>query len=389
MNLVSVAARNVLRNKFRTSLTIVGGAVAILAFVLLRTVLYAWNVGVEYAAKDRLATRHKVSFVIPLPKKYIDDVRTNVKGVKFASYANWFGAKWPKDPNEFFANLAIEDDYLDAYPEMIVPPEQMARWKEDKKGAIIGDMLANKLGVKVGDKLTLTGSIYPGDWEFMIDAIYTVPKQASVDRATFMFHWNYMNDSLPAARKDMIGWIVTRIDDPSRSAQISADIDKLFDEKDTQTATMSERAMNNSFMATISALLTALDVVSIIILLIMMMILGNTIAMGVRERTTEYGVLRALGFMPKHIRVFIVGEAVTTAFIAGILGLVLSYPIVELGMGKWLEENMGAFFPFFRIDRMTMLAALGLSLLLGGVAALIPAIQASRITVTDALRRIV
>ena len=146
--------------------------------------------------------------------------------------------------------------------------------------------------------------------------------------------------------------------------------------------------MNNSLMATLDALFSALNVVSIIILLIMMMIHGNTLAMGVRERTTEYGVLRALGFMPHHIRVFVVGEALTLALISGLLGLLLAYPIVELGMGRWLEENMGAFFPFFRIDRWTMVTALGLSLVLGSVAAIVPAVRASRLTVTDALRRI-
>src|SRR5262249_46576794 len=160
------------------------------------------------------------------------------------------------------------------------------RWFEDRKGAIVGDVLAKKLGVKVGDKITLQGTIFPGDWQFNIDGIYTA-KRKSVDRSQFLFNWDYMNESLAERRKDQIGWIVTRIDDAGRSAAISAAIDKIFDEKDVQTATMSERAMNLGFMATVSALLTALDIVSIIILLIMSMILGNTVAMGVRERTTE------------------------------------------------------------------------------------------------------
>jgi len=389
VNLVSVAARNVLRNKFRTTLTVVGGAVAILAFMLLRTVLYAGEVGVEYAAKDRLATRHKVSFVIPLPKRYIDDIRENVKGIKAATYANWFGGKWPKDPNLFFATLASADNILDVYPEMSVDQAQIANYKTDRKGAIVGDMLAKQLGLKVGDKFTLTGTIYPGDWEFTVDAIYTVPHQASVDRSTMFFHWDYLNDTVIDRQKNQIGWVITQINDPAKSAEISAAIDKLFDERDVQTATMSERAMNNSFMATLSAVLTALDIVSVIILLIMMMILGNTIAMGVRERTTEYGVLRALGFMPKHIRLFIIGEAVTTSFLAGLVGLALSYPIVQLGLGKWLEENMVQFFPFFRLNPATCVVAIALSILLGAVASAIPAIRASRLSVVDSLRRIV
>jgi putative ABC transport system permease protein len=388
VTLWSVAARNTLRNKFRTLMTVAGGAVAVVAFLMLRTVLSAWNVGVEYAAKDRLATRHKVSFVIPLPKKYIDDVRQNVPGVKQASYMNWFGAKWPKDPNEFFATLAAADDVFEIYPEMKIPADQLEAWHHDKKGAVVGDMLAKKLGMHVGDKVTLTGTIYPGDWEFVVDAIYTAPLQSAVDRSTFYFHWDYMNDGALPRQKNYIGWIITRVDDPSRSAEVTSAIDRLFDDRDTQTATMSERAMNNSFLGGISAILDALNIVSIIILAIMMLILGNTIAMGVRERTMEYGVLRALGFMPGHIRTFIIGEALTVSLASAAVGVALAFPIVQMGMGQWLEENMGGFFPVFRLDATAIVAAVVLTLALGALASLIPAIRAGKMQVTEALRRI-
>ena len=386
MTLWSVAARNTLRNKFRTLMTILGGAVAIIAFVLLRTVLHAWSIGVDYAAKDRLATRNKVSFVIPLPKKYIDEVR-NIPGIKSATYQNWFGGKLAAYPDEFFANMAVADNALDVYDEVKVDPAQMAAWKADKTGAIVGDSLANKFHWKVGDKVVLQGTIFPGDWQFTVEAIYTVPKESAVPRTNFWFHWDYFNDALPARQKDKIGWIVARINDPSQSPAICARIDKLFDDSDIQTETMSEQAMNNSFLGGISAVLEALNVVSVIILLIMMLILGNTIAMGVRERTTEYGVLRALGFQPAHIRTFIVGEALTLSLIAGLFGLLLSVPLVS-GLGGWLEENMGQFFPQFRMSPLTAVAAVTLTLGLGALASLIPAIRAGRMPVTDALRRI-
>jgi putative ABC transport system permease protein len=156
-----------------------------------------------------------------------------------------------------------------------------------------------------------------------------------------------------------------------------------------QTATMSERAMNLSFMGMLSALLTALDVISMIILLIMMMMIGNTIAMGVRERTREYGVLQALGFRPAHIRMFVIGEAMALGVVSGVVGLALAIPLVEKGMGRWLEENMGAWFPYFRIDVKTYLAAMGFAALLSLVASLIPAIRAGQLSVTNALRRVV
>jgi putative ABC transport system permease protein len=387
MTIGGIGIRNIWRNKTRTSLTVLGGAVAVLAFILLRTVLWAWNVGVEYSAKDRLATRHKVSLIMPVPKRYVDDIR-QLPGIKQTTWANWFGGKDPRRPDEFFGTLAVDpDSFFDVYAEMSVPPADKERWREDRRGAIVGDVLARKLGVKVGDKVTLQGTIFPGDWEFNVDGIY-VATQKSVDRSQLLFHWAYLNDSLPERQRNLVGWIISRIDDPSQSANLSMAVDKLFDEKDIQTTTMSERSMNNSFMAAFSAILTALNIVSVIILLIMMLILGNTIAMGVRERTREYGVLRALGFSPKHVATFVIGEALAIGVLAGALGCALSYPIVQLGMGRWLEENMGAFFPYFRVSVETALVAAFLSVLLGAVSAIIPAMQASKLTIIDALRRV-
>lgn len=387
MNLVTVAAKNVGRNKGRSFLTVLGAAVAIVAFILFQTVLAAWNLGVEAAAKDRIATRHKVSMILPLPKKYMEEIRT-VPGVKAAAFANWFGGKDPNNPKEFFATLAVESKaFFVVLDEMKVEPDVMERWLQNRKGALIGDVLAKKLNWKVGDRITLQGTIYPGDWQFEIVGLYT-PLRKSVDRSQFIFHYDYLNDTIPEARRDKIGWIMARIDEPGKSGDISAAVDKLFDDRDEQTATMSEKAMNMSFMAMLSAILTAMDIVSLVMLFIMTLILGNTIAMGVRERTNEYGVLRAIGFRPGHIVVFILGEAVVVGLCAGILGLALGYPIVELGMGRFLEENMGGFFPYFRIEKTTMVLSVVLAMSLSLVASLIPAYQASRLSVTDALRRI-
>src|SRR5690606_31973443 len=147
-------------------------------------------------------------------------------------------------------------------------------------------------------------------------------------------------------------------------------------------------AMQMQFLAGFGALFTALDVVSVVILGIMMLILGNTIAMGVRERTNEYGVLLALGFRPKHIAGFVVGEALTIGILGGVLGLLLAYPLIEYGMGRWLEENMGAWFPYFRIPTEVSVMAMTISATLATIAAVIPAVRASRLNVTEAIRRL-
>lgn len=390
MRLASIGVRSVLRNRFRTVLTTVGVAVAIIAFVMLRTVLSSWMAASEFAAKDRVVTRHKVSFIMPLPGKYLTELAQR-PGVKRAAPMSWFGAKDPKHEQEFFGSIAVEpDSFLEVYDEVQISPEAREAWKSDRQGAIIGDALAKNLGWKVGDRITLQGTIYPGDWVFTIAGIYTATRQ-SVDRATLYFHYDYLNEwirtNMPTG-VDMVGWIGSRIEKGLQPAAVAKEIDAYFEERDVQTLSQDEHSFNSSWLGMMSAILKALDFVSIVILAIMMLILGNTIAMGVRERTQEYGVLRAIGFLPKHLVLFVLGEAATVGLLGGLLGLALSYPLIERGLGRFLEENMGGFFPFFRIDSSTSFAALGLSLALGLISGIVPAYQVSKLEVVASLRKV-
>jgi putative ABC transport system permease protein len=387
MTLTGLALRNLGRNKFRVILTALGVAIAIVAFLLLRTVIWAWASAADWAAKDRVVTRHKVTFVMELPKRYVEDVR-NAPHVKTVTWANWFGAKDPKHDNEFFATLAVDPaTYFLVFDEMKVPPDQMETFKHDKQGAIVGDVLARKMGWKVGDKIILQSGIYPGDWQMNIDGIYEASAR-SVDRSTFLFHWDYVNDSLPPERRDNVGWIVSRVDQPGHVADIGVGLDKLFEDRDTPTLSQDERSFNASFLAMFSSILKAMDIMSAVILVIMMLILGNTIAMGVRERASEYGVLRAIGFLPRHITIWIVGESLALGLLGGLWGLLLAWPIINLGFSRFVEENMGGFFPYFRLETANMVLGLSLAALLGAGASMIPAWRASKIKVVDAVRRI-
>jgi putative ABC transport system permease protein len=387
VTLTSLAVRNLARNKFRVLLTVSGVAVAILAFLLLRTVTGAWTNGAKWAAKDRVVTRHKVTFVMSLPKRYVDEVRQSPH-VKLATWANWFGAKDPQHDREFFSTLGVDPaTYFEIYDETKVPADQIETWKHDRQGAIVGDQLARKLGWKVGDKVSLQSGIYPGDWQFTIDGIYTSTAK-SVDRSTFIFQWGYLNDSLPPARRDQVGWIVSRIDDPTRAADVGVAIDKRFDDRETPTLSQDEGSFQASFLAMFSAVISALNIVSGVILVIMTLILGNTIAMGARERTGEYGVLRAIGFLPAHVAMWILGEALVMGVLGGLLGLAIGWPFINLGVGRFVEENLGSTFRSFRLEPANMVLAVALAALLGTAAAAIPAWRASKLRVIDAVRRV-
>jgi putative ABC transport system permease protein len=327
--------------------------------------------------------------VMPLPKRYITDLRQNPH-IKVATFSNWFGGKDPRHEREFFATFAVDSPtYFQVFDDFGVAPDVLDTWMKDPQGAIVGDVLAKKLGWKVGDKVILESGIYHDkeSWEFHVDGFYEA-KAKSADRSTFIFHWDYLNRNVIARRQDMIGWIASRVDDPSRTADIGLDVDKVFAEREIPTLSQDEHSFQTSFLAGASAVLGALDLVSVVILAIMMLVLGNTIAMGARERTNEYGVLKALGFSGGHIALFVLSEAMLIALLGGVCGVALAYPLVQNGLGRWLEENMGAFFPYFRIEGSVVAAALGLSLALGAAAAALPAYRASRLRVVDALRRV-
>ena len=387
MTLAGIAAKNLLRNKFRTAMTFAGIGFALIGFLLVRTVVTSWNSAVDHAAKDRIGTRHKVTFIMPLPRKYVDDIRAT-PGVQAATWANWFGGKDPKRENEFFATIAVDiPSFLEVYKEIELEPGVAEAWKANRRGAVIGDVLAKKFGWKPGDKVTLQGSIFPGDWEFEIVGIYKALER-SVDRSTFWFDWNYLNDWPQRKQKDTVGWIVSRVDDPTQSGAISQKIDKMFDERDEQTVTMSEKAMQQSFMGMFSAILKALDVVSIVILLIMLLIIGNTIAMGVRERTNEYGMMRAIGYPPGTIGRYVVLESSILGLLGGLVGAGLGFLLINFGMGPFIEENMGLYFPFFRVAGSTVIIALACGVGLGAIAGALPAWRAAKLDVIQALRKV-
>jgi putative ABC transport system permease protein len=204
---------------------------------------------------------------------------------------------------------------------------------------------------------------------------------------TLMFHWKYLNDGVAERRQETVGWFGVRVADPTQGPTVSAAIDKLFEPTDYQTLTESERAFNLGFISMYAGVFTAMDIVSIVILLIMTMIVGNTIAMNVRDRTNEYGVLRAIGFKPKHLGLFVFGETAIVAAFGAALGVVIAIPVVS-GFGVFIEDNLGAMFPYFSISPMTMVLAAVLAIALGLAAGALPAIRAARIPVIAALRRV-
>lgn len=383
MKALKLIFKNALRHKLRAILTIVGIAIAVLAFGLLRTVVTAWYVGVDASSANRLITRQAVSFIFPLPYSYRDKI-AQVPGVSKVSFSIWFGGIY-KDKNQFFARIGVDHETIfDVVPEFLITPAELETFKKERNACIVGSDIARQYNFKVGDIITLEGDIYPGRWDFVVRGIYK-PKFKNTDATQMMFHWDYVNERMKVempARYGDVGWYIVQISDPAKSAQISEQIDALFKNSPAETKTETERAFAQGFLASTSAIITAMNVMSFVIVGIIMLVLGNTMVMAARERTREYAVLKTLGFSGLHLTGLILGESMLISCLGGGIGLLITFPIVA-GFEKVIPKG---FFPVFQIEPITIAFAVIASLLIGFAAAIFPIQRALNTKIVDGFR---
>lgn len=376
--------RNAFRHPLRTVLTAIGIVVAVMAFALLRTVVDAWYAGAEATSASRLITRNAISLVFSLPIHYLQRIR-QIEGVETVSNANWFGGVYLSEKN-FFAQFAVDArTYLELYPEFHLAPEQRKAFLLDRQGAIAGRKVASLYGWELGDRIPIRGTIFPGDWSFVLRGIYR-GADAKVDETQFFFHWDYLNETvrkvLPA-RADQTGIYVVGLEDAHDAPQVSARIDALFRNSLAETLTETEKAFQLGFVAMTEAILLVIEVVSLLVILIIMAVMANTMAMAARERKSEYATLKALGFPPRFVVALILGESLLIAAIAGAAGIWLSFPAA-----RYFAAKVGTWFPIFNVSAQTLWLAAAAALLVGVIAALIPAWRAATMTVTDGLRAV-
>jgi putative ABC transport system permease protein len=383
VDLLRLLFRNALRHKLRSLLTIIGVGVAVMAFALLQTVVTAWHAGVEASAANRLITRHAVSFVFPLPLAYRDRI-AQVPGVNKVTYAVWFSGVYI-DKNQFFARLAVDSDtFFDVYSEFIVEPDQFETFKRERNATIIGIDIAERYNLKIGDIMTLEGDVYPGQWEFVVRGIYR-PRDQTTDPTTMMFHYKYVDERVRQETPDRagdVGWYIVRIDDPDGSARISQDIDNLFANSRAETKTETERAFQQSFLSAASAVITAMNVMSFVIIGIILLVVGNTMVMSARERTHEFAVLKALGFSGRQLFLLLTGESMILSIMGSTAGLLVTLPAVA-GFQTALPKG---WFPVFYIKPETIVIGCAAGVAVGLIASLIPLRRVLTTRIVEGLR---
>ncbi|MEI5996701.1 ABC transporter permease [Paraburkholderia bengalensis] len=383
MYLLKLITRNALRHKLRTALTVFGLMIAVLAFGLLHTVVDAWYAGAAAASNARLVTRNAISLAFPLPLSYENRIR-GVDGVTMVARSSWFGGIY-REPKNFFAQFAVSDNYLDLYPEFILPAQQRADYERDRKGCLIGRQLANAFGFTVGDVIPIKGTIYPGTWEFVVRGILDGKDESTITRQ-LIFHWDYLNESvrkMPGRRADQVGVYVVGIANPDDAASVSRNIDNVFKNSLAETLTETEQAFQLGFVAMSNQIIAAIELVSYVVIVIIMAVMANAMAMSARERTVEYATLKALGFGPGFLGLLMFGESLTICAVGGALGMLATPPAA-----RFFKQATGGVFPVFAVSHDTLVQQAACALVVGLAAAIIPAMQAARVRIVEGLRAI-
>jgi putative ABC transport system permease protein len=381
---LKLVARNVFRARLRSTLTIVGLVIAVLAFGLLQTVVRAWYAGSDAASATRLIARNAISLTFSMPVYYREKIRA-VPGVTGVSVSNWFGGIY-KEPKNFFAQFAVDaPTYFPMYPEYVFDPDEYAAFLRDRRGAVVGRQLADLYGFKVGDTIPLKSSIYPGNWEFTVRAIYDARDETTITRQMY-FHFDYLNEQIKKVfprRADQAGVFVVSIADSSASADIARTIDAEFKNSLAETLTETEKAFTLAFVAMIETIVVAIEGVSYVVILIIMAVAANTMAMTARERLSEYATLKALGFPPRTVALLILAEAMLLAAVGGAIGMLLTPPVVQVFHAATISV-----FAKMPLVPQTFYLQAACALVVGLVAGVVPAVRASRIRIVDGLRHV-
>jgi putative ABC transport system permease protein len=376
---------NLGRKKLRTGLTLASIIVAFLLFGLMQTLRVALTGSPELAGADRLMTMHKMAIIQPLPESYLNRIRS-VEGVKVATSFDWFGGVYQDDRNQI-PTFAVEvETFFDVYPEYTLPPEQKEEWLKDRTGTIVGKMIAQRFGWKVGDTIPMRSNIWVQKdggnvWPMKVIGIYDA---GNGDNQSVYFHREYLDESRGGGmQRGLIGWVVLRIVDPAKADVIAKKIDAQFANSSTETKTATEKAFIQGFanqMGNIGALLTG---IAGAVFFTMLLVTANTMGQSIRERLNEIGVMKTLGYSNASVTALVLGEAVLVTALRGAIGLLLAWLFSTM-----LGSAVAQFFPVLGMPPSTFAIGAALIVVLGVAAAALPCTQAAQLKIVDALRKV-
>jgi putative ABC transport system permease protein len=383
MKYLPIVWRNLLRRKVRTIFTVLSVFVAFVLFGYLMAIRAAFSMGVDLAGVDRLMVLNKTTIIQPLPFSYLEQIR-RVDGVTDITHANWFGAYYQETRNQF-ANMAVDaESWLRMYSEFEIPEDQKKAFLADREGAIVGITTARRFGWKVGDRVPLQATIFRSirpAWEFNIRGFYD-SKVKGTDTTNMFFHWQMLNEAIrDTGFGNQVGWFVIRVADPARSPDIAKKIDSMFANSSAETKTDTEKAFAAGFAKQVGNISLITQLIATAAILLILLVTANTMAQSIRERTNELAVLKTLGFGDGRVLSLVLLESCAIAILGGGTGLLVAWILIQSG------DPTGGFLPLFFFPARDVVYGAIFVVLLGLVAGSMPAWQASRLRIVDALRR--
>lgn len=374
---------NLLRKKVRFLLTIGSFAVALLLFAFLAVVRDAFSRGADVAGADRLVTINRTSIINLIPLSYRDKIQ-RVPGVTYVTHNNWFGGTYIEEKN-FFPQFVIDpENQRQVFPELIVPDDQWSTFLKDRQGAIVGAKTAQRFHWKIGDRIPITTTLYgvSGAWEFNVDGIYH-GKRPQDDETQFWFQWDYFEERVPQALKGQIGWYVLRVQNPDDAPRVAKAIDEEFANSPNETKTETESTFAANWVKQFGNIQFLIVTIGTVVFFTLLLVTGNTMAISVRERTSELAVFKAIGYSDRSVLFFVLAESLAIALIGGGIGLILARILIPI-----LADLLNGLLPSIILSPGMLLFGLGVAILTGILSGLLPGLGAMRLRVVNALRRV-
>src|SRR6516162_4346778 len=380
MKFARIIWANLLRKKVRLLLSIGSFAVALFLFVFLAVVRDAFNRGADVASADRLVVINRTSIINPLPLSYRDKI-LRIPGVKSVTHNNWFGGTYIEEKN-FFPQFVIDpENQRQVVPEFIVPDDQWQAFLRDREGAVVGARTMERFHWKVGDRIPIKTPVW-GSWEFNIDGVYHGTRPGD-DETQFWFQWDYFEERVPQTSKGQIGWYVLRIDNPDDAPRIAKAIDAEFANSPNETKTETESAFAAGWVKQFGNIKFLIVTIGAVVFFTLLLVTGNTMAISVRERTSELAVFKAIGFSDRAVLFFVLAEALVIALAGGLLGLLAAMVMIP-ALGKALTGLL----PSMVLSRSMLVFGVLMAVLVGLASGLLPGLSAMHMRVVNALRRV-
>ncbi|MGC2767870.1 MAG: FtsX-like permease family protein [Candidatus Acidiferrum sp.] len=382
MKFARIIWANLLRKKVRLLLTIGSFAVALFLFVFLAVVRDAFNRGADVASADRLVVINRTSIINPIPLSYRDKI-LRIPGVKAVTHNNWFGGIYIEEKN-FFPQFVIDpENQRTVFSELVVPDDQWKAFLNDRQGAIAGAKLAERFHWKIGDRIPIKTTFYGGaSWEFNLVGIYHGNKPQS-DETQFWLQWDYFEEKVPERDKGRIGWYVLRIDNPDDAPRISQAIDDEFANSPFETKTQAESAFAANWVKQFGNIQRLIVSIGVVVFFTLLLVTGNTMAISVRERTSELAVFKAIGYSDRSVLFFVLAEALTIALIGGLLGMLLAIVAVP-----GLAAALNGLLPSIVLAPKMLAFGLVVAIFTGFLSGFLPGMNAMHLRIVNALRRV-